>query len=121
MFHSFFTGKNAVRMVGEPFLYGACISYRDWDGNLEHQVVFDKLEYLGIRCFLDKQCLRFGVDWERGFVEGLINSQEIVCVTSRNSLNHTDKDRNNICKLTEDPDCDNVLLEYRLAGKFSQS
>ena len=56
------------------------------------------------------------MDWEQGFCEGLVSSRAFVPLLSRDALNHPDKAWQNFSKLTADqPNCDNVYLEHRLA------
>ena len=56
------------------------------------------------------------MDWEQGFCEGLVSSRAFVPLLSRDAINHPDKAWQNFSKLTADqPNCDNVYLEHRLA------
>jgi len=66
------------------------------------------LRALNIKVWLDKSDLKGGEEWERGFVQGLVNSRVFVCLLSKSGLA-------NFSTLTSDSNCDNVLLEHRLA------
>ena len=55
--------------------------------------------------FWDKECLPLGLNWEEGFLDGLIKSRAFVCIMSRRALKQRFED------LKLDSWCDNVLLE----------
>ena len=66
-----------------------------------------------LRVYLDKECLKDGEDWEEGFVRGLSKSSCYVLLFSRQAMESlVREDRLN--------DCDNVLLELRLARELQE-
>lgn len=59
--HPFFSGKAAGRMIGECSSYDVFLSYRvDSDSDLV-ELLYHKLQSLGLRVFWDKECLLPGV------------------------------------------------------------
>lgn len=70
--------------------------------------LYDKLVALGLRVWLDKECLRPGQQWQDGFCEGLFSSRVFVPVLSKAGLA-------NFSTLTANSECDNVMLEHLLA------
>ena len=108
-------------MVGERPLFDVFLSYRvDADGAatlLKHvEKLYELLIAKGLTVWWDAKCLLKGVDWEQGFCEGLVNSRAFVPLWSRNAINHPTIPWQNFSKLTMDqPRCDNVYLEHRLA------
>ena len=113
--HPFVSGKKVARLVGNKPKYDVYICCR-YASDLQHaEKLFHFLTAQGLKVFLDKICLEPGVDWEQGFIEGLINSRTFVPLLSRDAFNHADVIRQNFSKLTADSRCDNVFLEHRLA------
>ena len=60
-----------------------------------------------------------GKNWEEGFCDGLLNSKAVVCIISKQAINHPNVASQNFGHLTEKSRCDNVLLEHRLALELS--
>ena len=106
--HPFFSGKKVARMIGEKAEYDVFLSYREKCDFHTCKLIYDLLIKKGLRVWWDKKCLLGGEDWEEGFCEGLIKSRAFVPLLSRAGL-HTFEG------LAETSQCDNVLLEYRLA------
>ena len=118
--HPFISLKKVTRLAGEVAKFDAFISYRVASDLLNAEVLYNLLTSQGLRVFWDKVCLQPGEDWEKGFVEGLINSRSFVPLLSQEALNSSSNDRQNISKLDYDSPCDNVLLEYRLATELQE-
>lgn len=113
--HPFLSGKKVTRMVGESAEYDVFISYRvkaDKDLALR---LYDDLTRRGLKCFLDKRCLKKGVSWEQGFCDGLAQSLTFLALLSRQAINNPDNSRSDFSKLRSESPVDNVFLEHRLA------
>ena len=106
--HPFLTGKRAARMIGEEAEYDVFLSYRVKSDFYHCKLIYEMLTKIGLRVWWDKKCLQYGVDWEKGFCEGLIKSRAFIPLLSRAGLH-------NFERLAESSLCDNLLLEYRLA------
>ena len=114
--HSFLSGKKVARLVGEKPKYDVFLSYRVASDAHHVEMLHKLLTAQGFKVYWDKLCLEPGVDWEQGFCEGLVSSRAFVPLLSRDAINHPDKAWQNFSKLTADqPNCDNVYLEHRLA------
>ena len=114
--HSFLSGKKVARLVGEKPKYDVFLSYRVAADAIHVEKLYNLLTAQGFKVYWDKFCLEPGVDWEQGFCEGLVSSRAFVPLLSRDAINHPDKAWQNFSKLTADqPNCDNVFLEHRLA------
>ena len=114
--HSFLSGKKVARLVGEKPKYDVFLSYRVASDSPHVEKLYDLLTAQGLKVYWDKLCLEPGIDWEQGFCEGLVSSRAFVPLLSRDAINHPDNDWQNFSKLTSDqPNCDNVFLEHRLA------
>jgi serine/threonine protein kinase len=113
--HPFLSQKKVVRMLGEKPQFDVFISYRVASDTRHAQFLYNRLVSEGMKVWWDKVCLAPGAPWEEGFCQGLINSRIFICIISRKAINHPRKPWNNFGKLNQDSDCDNVLLEYRLA------
>ena len=112
--HPFFTGRQVGRMAGQEALFDVFLSYRvDSDASLA-RTLFDKLSARHVRVWLDVKCLKDGVGWEEGFCNGLVQSRCLLPILSKKAI------KARFEALTEDSACDNVLLEYRLAGELHQ-
>ena len=72
-----------------------------------------------------------GKNWEEGFCDGLVQSRVFIPIVSASALlgHHNDECRSRGCesthkgdtsKLTRTSDCDNVILEYRLALELKE-
>ena len=114
--HTFVSGKKVARLVGEKPKYDVFLSYRVASDAHHVEKLHNLLTAQGFKVYWDKLCLEPGVDWEQGFCEGLVSSRAFVPLLSRDAINHPDKAWQNFSKLTADqPNCDNVFLEHRLA------
>ena len=114
--HSFLSGKKVARLVGEKPKYDVFLSYRVASDAHHVEKLYQLLRTQGFKVYWDKLCLEPGVDWEQGFCEGLVSSRAFVSLLSRDAINHPDIAWQNFSKLTADqPNCDNVFLEHRLA------
>ena len=114
--HPLLSGKKVARLVGEKPKYDVFLSYRVASDSQHVEKLHCLLTAEGFKVYWDKLCLEPGVDWEQGFCEGLVSSRAFVPLLSRDAINHPDKDWQNFSKLTADqPNCDNVFLEHRLA------
>ena len=119
--HPFLSGRKVARMVGEKPKFDVFLSYRvDADGGSTVLKHVEKLYHLliakGLTVWWDAKCLLKGEDWEQGFCEGLVNSRTFVPLWSRSAINHPTIAWQNFSHLTIDqPRCDNVFLEHRLA------
>ncbi len=110
-------GKSPGRLLGEKAKYDFFMSYRVAaivDAELLAGV-WKLLTERGYRVFWDKQELHKGREWEKEFCEGLVCSHVFVPMLSQAATKNPKNDRANFEKLTEESDCDNVLLEHRLA------
>ena len=67
-----------------------------------------------IHVWWDKKCLKQGEDWEEGFVNGLFSSTIFMPILSAAAVAPFDG-------LTSSSDCDNLLLELRLALELKVS
>lgn len=115
--HPFLTQKDAIRLPGEKTEYDVFISYRV-DSDQDHaEFLYRELSGLGLKVWWDKECLAVGVNWEVGFCQGLMRSNAMVCLVSRNAIN---KPTRGIAALTPLSNCDNVLLEWRLGLELQE-
>jgi len=118
--HPYVSGKDSVRMVGDPYVYDAFISYRvSADAELAKNL-HQKLTDRGLNVFWDKVCLQDGKPWEVGFCEGLVNSRVFVALISEDAVAHPTNDRSCFNRLTATSICDNVLLEHQLALELEE-
>jgi hypothetical protein len=84
--------------------------------DFEHvKSLYERLVAAGLRVWWDSKCLKAGEEWEKGFCDGLVDSDCFVCLLSRGAVNNPDIARQNFGELREDSKCDNVLLEHMLA------
>ena len=113
--HSFLSGKNVARMVGDQAKYDVFLSYRVASDKQHLEKLYNLLTSKGLKVYWDVKCLLPGVDWEQGFCEGLVSSRAFVPLLSRDAINHPSIDWQNFSKLTAESRCDNVFLEHRLA------
>jgi serine/threonine protein kinase len=110
-------GKSPGRLVGEKAKYDFFLSYRvaaKVDAELLSDI-WTQLTQRGYRVFWDKQDLHKGREWEKEFCEGLVCSHVFVPLLSQAAVKNPDNPRANFEMLMEESDCDNVLLEHRLA------
>ena len=97
--------------------YDVFISYRvnsKGDAALADEL-YQKLEAIGIKVFLDKYCLENGVDWEVGFCNGLCYSRIFIPILSKDAINNPENVKQNFSKFQFDSPCDNLFVEHRLA------
>ena len=76
-------------------------------------LLYNKLRAEGLRVWLDSECLVDGVKWEDGFADGLFQSAIFVSVLSKGALAP-------YASLLATSECDNLLLEQRLATTLLQ-
>ena len=113
--HPFLSGKKVSRMVGEEAAFDVFISYRV-KADLQIAVdLYNALTQQGVKVWLDRECLSPGVAWEVGFVDGLLSSRVFMPIVSRDAINHPSDASQRISSLSEESDCDNLLMEWRLA------
>jgi len=72
-----------------------------------------------LRVFWDVECLKSGEKWEQGFSKAICSTSLVVIVMSRNAYK-MEGETHNVEGLTEESNCDNVILEYVWAGARSQ-
>ena len=85
----------------------------DSDFKLVEQL-YEVLKAKGLEVFFDKKTLELGIDWEVSFIEGLIHSRTIICAISKKAL------KARFENMTSSNDCDNVLLEHRIALELKE-
>ncbi len=110
-------GKSPGRLVGDTAKYDFFLSYRvaaKIDAELLSNI-WKHLTERGYSVFWDKQELHKGREWEKEFCEGLVCSDVFVPLLSQAAIKNPDNARANFEMLTEESECDNVLLEHRLA------
>ena len=119
--HPFLSNKKVDRMVGDQATWDVFISYRVDSEQDFAEKLYHALTGQGYRVWWDKVCLEPGVNWEDGFCKGLVSSKAFVPLLSRKGINNPDKAWQNFSKLKADqPNCDNVLLEHRLAVELHE-
>mmetsp|Transcript_4050 Transcript_4050/g.5675 ORF Transcript_4050/g.5675 Transcript_4050/m.5675 type:complete len:256 (+) Transcript_4050:991-1758(+) len=102
-------------MLGEVAVYDVFMSYRV-QSDLKHaEILYSKLTGAGLKVWWDKKCLKPGVPWNEGFCDGMVQSLVFLPLLSRDAINHPSVDKQNFSHLTRSSNCDNVLLEHRLA------
>ena len=107
------------KVVGKGFgvgntKYDCFINYRV---DSEHETAEKLWLYLkteGIHAYLDKRCLKDGMKWKDGFLNGLMNSRVFIALISSGALAR-------VRDFKQDHTYDNVLLEYETALKVSVS
>ena len=119
--HPFLSGKKVVRMVGQPAKWDVFISYRVDSEAAFAAKLYEYLTGEGFKVFWDKVCLESGVNWEEGFCDGLVSSKAFIPLLSRKGINNSTVERQNFSKMKVDqPNCDNVFLEHRLAVELHE-
>ena len=114
--HPFITGHvSAARLPGQKPTYDVFLSYRVAADKEITKAVYEALTNLGMRVYWDYKCIPVGKEWEIEFVLGLFGAAVFVPIISKEAINHSSIAWQNFTKLTEGSDCDNVLLEHRLA------
>lgn len=106
--HPALSGKSAARPGGATPKWDVFISYRDSSDRLVADKLFDVLEARGLHVWRDKARLKAGDKWEEEFTSALTDSRVFLCVLSQGAVS-------NYPQLTAASDCDNVLLEHRMA------
>ena len=102
-------------MVGESPEFDVFLSYRVKSDQAKVSLLFEALTAAGLKVWWDKHSLEPGMPWEEGFTNGLLKSRVFVPLLSRFAIHHPSETSQNFCLLREDSDCDNLLLELRLA------
>jgi serine/threonine protein kinase len=113
--HPFLSQKQVARLLGEKPQFDVFISYRVASDARHTEYLYHRLMAEGFKVWWDKECLAPGVPWEEGFCQGLVNSRSFICIVSKEAINHPKKSWNDFGALTQSSNCDNVLLEHRLA------
>jgi serine/threonine protein kinase/ankyrin repeat protein len=116
--HPFLSRKQTVRLSDAPAEYDLFLSYRVSSDLVIAESIYNRLTALGYKIWWDKKCLPVGLDWKEGFCAGLLNSKSYLCILSKDAINHPTNPKQNWNELQEHSDCDNVLLELRLAIEF---
>lgn len=117
--HPFITGNRATtRLRGDVPKFDVFLSYRV-DSDYDHaRKVYEELKRRDLNVWWDKESLPAGRNWEQGFCSGLFNSATFVCLVSREAVNSAAVERRNVTKLESNSQCDNVILEWRLAQEL---
>ena len=99
-----------------PKEYDCFLSYRVKADHHTAELLYAKLRDtdVGIKPFLDKQCLRTGEDWKMGFLRGLKSSSVFVALVSSDALAP-------VRDFEKDHTFDNVLLEYQMALEINDA
>jgi serine/threonine protein kinase len=113
LIHPFITGIQPTRMQGEKGEYDLFLSYRVKDDLIHVEKFYNQLKSLGLNVWWDKKCLKDGENWEQGFCDGLVSSDNFICILSKGALS-------NLPGLKEDSNCDNLLLEWQLAEELKE-
>jgi len=93
--------------------YDVFISYRVNSEKSLASDLYHALKAQGLRVFFDKVSLKDGEGWEAGFMKGLSSSAVYV-------LLYTEMGMARFAELNAESDCDNVLLEIRLAQELAK-
>ena len=115
LLHPFLSGTKPSRLEGDPAEFDVFISYRVNSELQIAELLYNALIKCGLRVFWDKKSLKNGELWREGFCKGLIRSSIFVPLFSKDAMNHPTMRTNNWEQLKSDSNCDNVLLEHRLA------
>jgi len=118
--HPFITGTHATRLQGEPAVWDIFLSYRVQSDAGHVQMMYEALTAKGLKVWWDKLCLLPGQNWEEGFCSGLVSSASFVCLLSKGAIRNPDRAWQNFENLKKDSNCDNVLLEWRLALELKE-
>lgn len=113
--HPFLTGKPAVRLTEEKAEWDVFLSYRVASDNEIAAELYQTLTDEGLRVWWDRVRLPLAQGWQDAFAEGLITSRLFIPIFSKESIASPSDSRRNWSKLTALSDCDNVLLENRIA------
>jgi serine/threonine protein kinase len=120
LMHPFLSGKPVARMIGEEATFDVFLSYRVASDEHLVKLLYHLLVGKGLRVWWDKACLKPGERFEDGFCAGLMSSNVFVCLLSKEAINSPNTPRQNICNLTAQSRCDNLILEHRLALELAQ-
>jgi ankyrin repeat protein/serine/threonine protein kinase len=118
--HPFISGKEIARLPETPAQFDVFLSYRVSSDVSLVEEIYHRLTGKGFKVWWDKKCLPVGLDWKLGFCAGLMNSRSLLCVFSKNAINQKDNIRQNFSLLEENSECDNLLLEIRLAFELKK-
>ena len=117
--HPYVTRSKFLRLTGEKAKFDVFISYRVSSDSQNVKILFDKLVAKGLKVWWDQSGpdsgLSDGLNWETGFVEGLVDATTFVCFLSNGAIFDSLNPRNDITQRLVDSPVDNVLLEWRLA------
>ena len=115
--HPFLSEKPVNRLVGDKAKYDVFLSYRVASDSTHVCKLYDLLTAppYNLSVYRDVNCLKPGVDWEQGFIQGVVSSRAFVPLLSRDAINNPTEGKPNFSKLTAESPVDNVLLEYRMA------
>lgn len=113
--HPFLSGDNSGgRMAGDAAEFDVFISYRVWSDSKNAERLYEMLTAAGLKVWWDKQSLEAGKDWKSGFCHGLASSSAFVCILSEAGTDAIFQ------SLGVESQCDNLLLEHRLALELKQ-
>ena len=119
--HALFSVHKPGRMLGQQPDYDVFLSYRVAADKFHAKRLYELLSQKGLKVFWDAKCLPDGELWEKEFCKGLVQSRVFVPFVSQEAIKHPIKDWQNFEKLKADqPNCDNVFLEHRLAIELKQ-
>eukprot|EP01035_Chromulina_nebulosa_P023920 gene23920-biopygen15635 len=116
--HPFLSGKKSTRMLGESAQFDVFLSYRKQSDEQHAQLLYTKLTDAGLLVWWDKKSLIPGVPWQEGFCDGLVKSLVFLPILSRDAINNSSVEKQNFTLLSRSSNCDNLLLEHRLALEF---
>jgi serine/threonine protein kinase len=119
--HPFISGKATARLLDSPPLFDIFLSYREASDVQLATSIYNGLVKKGLKVWWDKKCLPMGKNWKESFCAGLLNSGSFLCLLSKNGVNNSNVLRQDFSRLEEISDCDNVLLEIRLALELKES
>jgi len=106
--HPFLVGETPARMVDEDAQFDVYLSYRARSDYLNAQRLYNMLTSRGVRVWWDGKSLPADKEWKDEFALGLLHSNVVVCVLSRDALAPLNS-------LQHDSEADSLLLECRLA------
>lgn len=115
LFHPFISGGTPGRLLGQKAEYDVFLSYRVASDSNIASALYELLTLNGLRVWWDQKCLQPGDDWEQGLFNGLVSSQIFVAILSKEAINSSTKSTQNFASLSSSSQCDNVLLEHRIA------
>jgi ankyrin repeat protein len=119
--HPFISGKTTARLPDSPPSFDIFLSYREASDVQLATSIYNCLIKKGLKVWWDKRCLPVGKNWKESFCAGLLNSGSFLCLLSKNGVYNSNVLRQDFSRLEESSDCDNVLLEIRLALELKES